>query len=110
MTSVMHSGGIVAVAAVVTMLLRFLPFILFPESKEVPKLLVYLSKVLPAAIMGMLVVYCFRNLNIMEASHGLPELLATIMVVGTYLWKKNFLISIAAGTIFYMVLVQVVFI
>ena len=110
MINVGHSVGIVAVAAAVTMAIRFLPFILFPENREVPKYLIYLSRVLPAAVMGMLVVYCYRNTEILIGSHGIPELIATIAVVGSYIWKKNFLISIAIGTILYMILVQLVFI
>lgn len=110
MSDMMHSAGIVAIAALVTIAIRFLPFILFPESREVPKFLTYLSHVLPAAIMGMLVVYCFRNTNIIVAPHGIPELIATVIVVGSYLWKKNFLISIATGTVVYMILVQMVFV
>ena len=110
MSDFTHSVAIVAVAAVVTIALRFLPFILFPESREVPKLLVYLSNVLPAAIMGMLVVYCFKGVSIIEAPHAIPEIIATGVVIASYLWKKNFLISIAVCTILYMFLVQMVFI
>ena len=110
MSNFVHSTEIVAIASLVTIAIRFLPFILFPESREVPKFLTYLSNVLPAAIMGMLVVYCFRNTDVVAAPHALPEIIATAMVVGSYLWKKNFLISIAVGTVLYMVLIQMVFI
>lgn len=110
MTNTIHSAEIVAIASLVTIAIRFLPFILFPESREVPKFLTYLSKVLPAAIMGMLVVYCFRNIDIMSAPYALPEIIATAIVIGSYLWKKNFLVSIAIGTVIYMILVQMVFI
>ncbi|MBQ0027761.1 MAG: AzlD domain-containing protein [Lachnospiraceae bacterium] len=110
MNNVMHSAWIVAVASLVTIAIRFLPFILFPESREVPKFLTYLSNVLPAAIMGMLVVYCFRNTDVVAFPYAIPEILATAVVVGSYLWKKNFLISIAVGTVLYMILVQLVFI
>ncbi len=106
---VIHSGAIVAIAALVTMLIRFLPFILFPENREVPELLTYLSKVLPAAVMGMLVVYCFRNVSFIAAPFALPEIIATLAVTGLYIWKKNILISIGAGTVLYMLLVQLVF-
>lgn len=110
MNNVMHSAWIVAVASLVTIAIRFLPFILFPESREVPKFLTYLSNVLPAAIIGMLVVYCFRNTDVVAFPYAIPEILATAVVVGSYLWKKNFLISIAVGTVLYMILVQLVFI
>ena len=110
MNNFVHSTEIVVIASLVTIALRFLPFILFPESREVPKFLTYLSNVLPAAIMGMLVVYCFRNTDVAAAPNALPEIIATAVVIGSYLWKKNFLISIAIGTILYMVLIQMVFI
>lgn len=71
--------------------------------------MLYLSGVLPYAIMGMLVVYCLRNVNIFSGSHGIPELLACLLVAGLHVWKKNTLLSIAAGTVCYMILVQAVF-
>lgn len=110
MNNMIHGVSTVAVASLVTIAIRFIPFILFPESREVPKLLTYFSKVLPAAIMGMLVVYCFRNTAIIQAPHGIPELIATAIVAGSYVWKKNILLSIASGTVIYMILVQLVFI
>jgi len=105
-----HSILIIVVVAIVTMAIRFLPFILFPENKEVPGYLLYLSKVLPAAVMGMLVVYCFRNTEIIEAPHGIPEMIASAIVIASYIWKKNFLISIGVGTVAYMILIQMVFV
>ena len=109
MSNMVRSAGIVAVASIVTIAIRFIPFILFPESREVPKLLTYFSKVLPPAIMGMLVVYCFRNTAALEYPYAIPEIIATAVVVGSYVWKKNILVSIASGTVLYMVLVQMVF-
>ena len=106
MINTSHAIGIVAVASLVTMAIRAFPFIVFPENKELPNFLVYLSRVLPSAIMGMLIVYCFRNTDIQAGAHGLPELIATSIVVGSYLWKKNILISIAVGTVCYMIMVQ----
>ena len=92
-----------------TMLTRFLPFILFPSGKPTPKFIRYLGKALPGAVFGMLVVYCLKNVNILGGSHGLPELIAIAIVVGLHLWKRQMLISIAGGTISYMLLVQLVF-
>ncbi len=92
-----------------TMLTRFLPFLLFPAGKPTPKYLQYLGKVLPAAVFGLLVVYCLRNVSIVSGSHGIPELIAIVVVVGLHLWKKQMLLSIAGGTVFYMLLVQFVF-
>lgn len=88
---------------------RWLPFLLFPEKKEPPKVVLYLGQVLPPAMMGLLVVYCFKNVTWLSGNHGLPELLASAAVVGLHLWKRNVLLSIAGGTAVYMVLLRVVF-
>ena len=103
--------GIVTVAAVVlgTMATRFLPFLLFPSNKPTPSYVKYLGRVLPFAVIGLLVVYCFRTVSFLSGSHGIPELVAAAAVVLLHLWKKNMLLSIAGGTILYMVLVQLVF-
>ncbi|MGN0291799.1 MAG: branched-chain amino acid transporter permease [Lachnospiraceae bacterium] len=100
---------LIAVMTIVTLLLRGAPFVLFPAGKETPKYIQYLGRVLPYAIMAMLVVYCFRNTQIFSASHGIPEAVAGITVVVLQWWRKNTLLSIAAGTVLYMFLVQVVF-
>lgn len=100
---------IILVVSSVTMLLRFLPFVIFGGGKKTPAYITYLSSVLPYAIMGMLVIYCLRNVSLVTAPHGLPELLAAVVVVGLHLWKKNTLLSIAAGTVVYMFLVQMIF-
>jgi len=92
-----------------TMLTRFLPFILFPAGKPTPKFIQYLGKALPGAVFGMLVVYCLKNVSLLSGSHGLPELIAIAIVVGLHLWKRQMLLSIAGGTIAYMLLVQLVF-
>lgn len=92
-----------------TMLTRFLPFILFPASRPTPKYVQYLGKVLPPAVFGVLVIYALRNVDLLSPSHGLPELISVGVVVGLHLWKKQMLLSIAGGTICYMLLVQFVF-
>lgn len=104
-----HAALLVGVIAGVTMALRFLPFFVFGGGRNTPRFIVYLSAYLPYAIMGMLVIYCLKNVSLFTAPHGLPELLAGAGVVALHLWKKNTLLSIAAGTALYMVLVQVVF-
>ncbi|MBR3765342.1 MAG: branched-chain amino acid transporter permease [Clostridia bacterium] len=106
----LHSALIVAVVALVTIGLRFLPFVIFSGSKQTPPYVAYLGRVLPYAIMGMLVVYCLRNVNVSAAPHGLPELLSCLLVAGLHLWKRNTLISIVGGTACYMLLVQFVFV
>jgi len=105
----LYSAKLVAVVALVTMALRFLPFLIFSGKRQTPAYVSYLGKVLPFAIMGMLVVYCLRNISFSAFPFGLPELLGCAVVAAVHLWKRNNLLSIAAGTIFYMLLVQGVF-
>ncbi len=102
---------IITVAAVVlaTVLTRFLPFVLFPSGKPTPKFVQYLGKYLPSAVFGLLIVYCFKNVNIFTGSHGIPELAATAVTVGLQLWKKQMLLSVAGGTACYMLLLRFVF-
>ena len=92
-----------------TMITRFTPFLLFPDSKKPPKVVTYLGKLLPPAVMGLLVVYCLRNVSVVRAPHGLPELIAIAVIVILHKWKGNVLLSIGAGSALYMVLVQAVF-
>lgn len=92
-----------------TMLTRFLPFLLFPAGKPTPKYIQYLGKVLPAAVFGLLVIYCLKNVTIFTGSHGLPEAIAVAVVVALHYWKRQMLLSIAGGTICYMLLIQFVF-
>lgn len=93
-----------------TMLTRFLPFLIFKESKPTPEYVQYLGKALPAAIFGMLVIYCLKDVSIVGGSHGIPELIAIGVTVGVHLWKRQMLLSIAGGTVCYMLLVQFIFI
>jgi branched-subunit amino acid transport protein AzlD len=104
----LHSALIIAVAAVVTIALRFLPFLIFGEGRETPGLIVYLGRVLPCAIMGMLVVYCMKGVSLAAAPFGIPEILGCVLVAGLHVWKRNTLLSIGVGTVCYMVLVQMV--
>ena len=92
-----------------TMLTRFLPFLLFPESKEPPRFITYLGTVLPYAMTGLLVVYSLKGVRLTSGSHGIPELLAIIAIALLHIWKRNMLLSIAGGTAVYMLLVQLVF-
>jgi len=104
----MYKIALIAVAALVTMSTRFLPFLIFGEKRKTPELVLYLGKVLPCAIMGMLVVYCLKEVKPLVYPYGIPELLGILFVAGLHLWKRNSLLSIGAGTVFYMILVQVV--
>ena len=99
----------IGVSAAVTIALRFLPFIIFSGKKETPKVISYLSKYLPCAIMAMLVVYCLKSVNVLAAPFGLPELIGVLAVVLLHVWRRNTLISIAGGTVLYMLLIQLVF-
>lgn len=108
MTTVQSIIIIVSVVAG-TMLTRFLPFILFPKGKEPPAFINYLGKVLPYAVIGLLVVYCLKD-AVFTLYHGLPEAIAIIVTVFLHKWKKNTLLSIAVGTVLYMFLVQKCFI
>lgn len=93
-----------------TVLTRFLPFLLFPAGKPTPKYVQYLGKVLPSAVFGLLVIYCLKNVNLFVGSHGIPEMLSIAFVILLHLWKKQMLLSIAGGTVLYMLLVQFLFI
>lgn len=108
MTSIQALITILAIA-VGTQFTRWLPFWLFPEKKDPPAVVLYLGKVLPPAMMGLLVVYCFKGVHWLSGTHGLPELIATAVVVLLHSWKRNVLASIAGGTAVYMLLVQLVF-
>ena len=105
----LHSVAIIAVAAIVTLIIRAVPFVAFGGKREVPETVPYLGKVLPPAIMVILVIYCVKGINLFTGSHGFPELLSIAVVALLHIWKKNTLLSIAVGTILYMILVQVVF-
>lgn len=99
----------IAVIALATLLVRILPFLLFPAEKETPPVIRDLGAVLPCAVIAMLVVYCFKNVSLFSGSRGLPELIASAFVIGVHRWRHNLLLSIAGGTVLYMVLVQIVF-
>ena len=101
--------GIILAVAAGTQLTRWLPFWLFPEKKKPPAAVTQLGRLLPPAVMGLLVVYCLRNVSWLSAPHGAPELIAIAVVVALHCWKSNVLLSIAGGTVVYMLLVQVVF-
>lgn len=99
----------IGVIALGTMLTRFLPFIVFHADKPTPKFIIYLGKYLPPAIFGFLVIYCLKDVSLISGSYGLPELISIISVVLLHIWKRQMLLSIAGGTVIYMLLVQLVF-
>ena len=104
-----HAALLVAIMSLVTILLRFLPFLVWSGKRRTPKYILYLGNVLPPAIIGMLVVYCLKDISFASAPFGIPELLAAAGVVILQVWRRNSLVSIMGGTAFYMLLVQIVF-
>ena len=99
----------IAMCVLGTVLMRFLPFVIFNPKRPTPKYIQYLGKMLPGAIFSMLIIYCLRNVSLFSGSHGLPELIAIAVTAAIHLWKHQMLLSIAGGTISYMLLVQLVF-
>ncbi len=99
----------IAAISLATFATRAASFLVFPKGKEVPPKVVFIGRILPPAIIGMLVVYCLRSTSVLAYPYGIPELIAGLTVVILHLWKRNIFLSIGAGTILYMVLVQTVF-
>lgn len=102
---------IITIAAVIlgTVLTRFLPFLVFPAGRETPGYIRYLGRFLPAAALGLLMVYGFKDVDVLGGSRGLPELISLLVITGLHVWKRQMLLSIAGGTVCYMLLVQLVF-
>lgn len=102
---------IITIAAVVlaTMATRFLPFLIFPSGRPTPKYVQYLGRVLPAAVFGLLVIYCLRDVSVFTGNHAVPELISIVLILILHFWKRQMLLSIAGGTICYMLLVQFIF-
>lgn len=105
----LHAVLTITVVALVTAALRFLPFLIFGENRTTPPLITYLGQVLPFAIMGMLVIYCLKDVSFLSGSFGIPEIIGCAVVAALHVWKRNTLLSIGAGTVCYMLLVQLVF-
>ena len=105
----LHTAAIIAIAAVITAALRFLPFLIFGENRKTPAIIAYLGQVLPFAIMGMLVVYCLKDVSVTTAPFSIPEAIGCASVALLHIWKRNTLLSIGGGTVIYMLLVQFVF-
>ena len=100
----------IAVISFGTLSMRFLPYIIFPVGKPTPRFVQYLGKVLPGAVFAMLLIYCFRNISFISGTYGLPELIAVAVTVAVHLLTKQMTLSMALGTIVYMILVQFVFV
>jgi len=104
-----HEVLLIVVIALVTILLRFLPFLIFGRKQDVPEIVTYLGKYLPYAMIAMLVIYCLRGVSVTKFPFGMPEWIASALVILVHNWKRNTLLSILSGTIVYMLLVQFVF-
>ena len=104
-----HAALVILIMGLVTLATRLLPVLIFGRGEKVPDYILYLGKVVPFTAMGLLIVYCLKDVSVVESSHGLPELIALAIVSGTYLWKRNTILSVVIGTVVYMVLVQMVF-
>ena len=99
----------IGMCVLATLLTRFLPFLVFSEKKKTPKFIEYIGKALPAAIFALLVVYCLKNVDVTAGSHGIPEFISVAVVAALHLWKRKILLSMAGGTLCYMLLVQLIF-
>ena len=104
MTQIFITIDVVVLGTIIT---RSISFLIFPANRETPPFITYLGKVLPSAVMGMLVIYCYKSIDFASKFHGIPEILASLVVAGLQFWKKNMFISICVGTVLYMVLIRV---
>ena len=104
-----HAALVILIMGLVTLATRLLPVLIFGRGEKVPDYILYLGKVVPFTAMGLLIVYCLKDVSVVESPHGLPELISLAIVTGTYLWKRNTILSVVIGTVVYMMLVQMVF-
>ena len=110
MLDMVSSLIMIAAVAIATFATRAASFVVFPKGKEVPPTVKYIGMVLPPAVIGMLVVYCLRSTQLFAYPYGIPELIACLAVIGLHAWKRNVMLSVGAGTVLYMALVQMVFV
>ena len=109
MTEQMHAMIVIAVMGLAVLATRIVPVLIFGRGEKVPEFILYLGRVVPYTAMGLLIVYCLRDMPVLEAPHGLPEIISLAVVAGTYLWKRNTILSVVIGTALYMFLVQSIF-
>lgn len=100
---------VIVAVALTTFGTRVVPFLVFPKGKEIPEIVRYLGRVLTPAVIGMMVVYCLKTTPVLSYPHGIPEAAAVLVTAGLHIWKRNNLLSIGAGTVLYMFLIQAVF-
>lgn len=109
MLSTGYSISIILIMSIITFGLRAAPFILFSRNRTTPKVITYLGNGLPPAVIGMLIIYCVRNVSVQAFPYGLAEMFSIAFVAILHLWRKNTLLSIVGGTLLYMVFVQFIF-
>ena len=109
MTDYRHAMIVIAVMGLAVLATRIVPVLIFGRGERVPEFILYLGRVVPYTAMGLLIVYCLRDMPVLDAPHGLPEIISLTVVTGTYLWKRNTILSVVAGTALYMFLVQSIF-
>ena len=104
-----HAMIVIAVMGLAVLATRIVPVLIFGRGEKVPEFILYLGRVVPYTAMGLLIVYCLRDMPVLDAPHGLPEIISLAVVTGSYLWKRNTILSVVIGTTLYMFLVQSVF-
>ena len=104
-----HAIIVIVAMGLAVLATRIVPVLIFGRGEKVPEFILYLGRVVPYTAMGLLIVYCLRDVSVLEAPHGIPELLSLAVVTLTYLWKRNTILSVVIGTVLYMFLVQSVF-
>ena len=109
MTDHRHAIIVIAVMGLAVLATRIVPVLIFGRGEKVPEFILYLGRVVPYTAMGLLIVYCLRDMPLLEAPYGLPEIISLAVVTGTYLWKRNTILSVVTGTVLYMFLVQSIF-
>ena len=109
MTDHRHAMIVIAVMGLAVLATRIVPVLIFGRGEKVPEFILYLGRVVPYTAMGLLIVYCLRDMPVLEAPYGLPEIISLAVVTGTYLWKRNTILSVVIGTVLYMFLVQSIF-
>ena len=109
MTDYRHAMIVILIMGIVTFATRIVPVLIFGRGEKVPDYIMYLGRTVPYTAMGLLIVYCLKDVSITSAPHALPEIIAMAAVIGSDLWKRNSILSVVVGTVLYMFLVQVVF-
>lgn len=109
MTDARHAMIVIAAMGLAVLATRIAPVLIFGRGEKVPEFILYLGRVVPYTAMGLLIVYCLRDMPVLDSPHGIPEMISLAVVTGTYLWKRNTILSVVIGTALYMFLVQSIF-